>query len=372
VCTDDPVRWCAADGGCTAGSCSPFVDNYAAQLFHPTFLDRIKTYRVLRFMDWMSTNGSPLREWAERPRVEEARWSSERGVPVEVLVELANRLGADAWFTLPHQAADDFVRQLATVVRDRLAPGLRAWVEYSNEVWNGIFAQAGWARDQGRAAGLGPSDFEAQLQFYSRRAVQVFALWVEVFGGTDRLVRVMASQAANSGVSEQVLSFESADGPSDALAVAPYFGGYLGSPAEQARVAAMTVGDLATELRTVALPEAVGWMSAQATVATTYGVELVAYEGGQHLAGNGGVENDDVINALFDGVNRDPQMGALYRDYLAAWRTAGGRFFAHFVNCGRWSKWGRWGALEYMTQPRAGSPKFDALQTFIETNPRWW
>lgn len=33
---------------------------------------------------------------------------------------------------------------------------------------------------------------------------------------------------------------------------------------------------------------------------------------------------------------------------------------------------GTLGALEYMTQPRAASPKFDALQTFIETNPRWW
>ncbi len=372
ACTDDPVRWCAADGDCTAGTCSPFADGYAAQVFHATFLDRIRTYRVLRFMDWMSTNGSPLREWSERARPEEARWSGERGVPVEVMVDLANRLGADPWFTLPHQASDDFVRRFATVVRDRLAPGLRAWVEYSNEVWNGIFAQAGWARDRGLAAGLGPSDFEAQLQFYSRRAVQVFALWVEVFGGTDRLVRVMASQAANAWVSEQVLSFEGADGPSDALAVAPYFGGYLGSPDEQARVAAMSVDDLADELRTVALPEAVGWMTAQAATATTYGVELVAYEGGQHLAGNGGVENDDVINGLFDGVNRDARMGEIYGDYLAAWRTAGGRFLAHFVNCGRWSKWGRWGALEYMTQPRAESPKFDALQTFIETNPRWW
>jgi hypothetical protein len=372
VCADDPYRWCADDSGCAAGTCSPFVDNYATQVFHPTFLDRIKTYRVLRFMDWMATNDSPLVAWSERALPTGVRWSGEAGVPVEVMVDLANRLGADPWFTLPHQADDDFVRQFATVVRDRLDPSLRAWVEYSNEVWNGIFAQAGWARDQGRAAGLGPSDFEAQLQFYSRRAVQVFAIWDEVFGGTSRLVRVMASQAANSWVSEQVLGFEGAAGPSDALAIAPYLGGYLGGPSEQARVAAMSVDDLANELQTVALPEAQGWMTAQAAVAATNGVELAAYEGGQHLAGNGGVENDDAINALFDAVNRDPRMGDLYRAYLAAWRAAGGRFFVHFVNCAGWSKWGRWGALEFMTQPRDDSPKFDALQNFLETNPRWW
>jgi hypothetical protein len=189
-------------------------------------------------------------------------------VPVEVMVDLANRLGADPWFTMPHLADDDFVRQLATVVRDRLDPSLRAWVEYSNEVWNGMFAQVGWARDQGLAAGLGPSDFEAQLRFYSRRAVQVFALWEEVFGGTTRLVRAMASQAANSWVSEQVLGLEGAAGPSDALAIAPYIGGYLGGPSEQARVAAMSVDDLVAELQAVALPEAQGWMTPPAAVSS--------------------------------------------------------------------------------------------------------
>ncbi|MBN1771971.1 MAG: cellulose-binding protein [Deltaproteobacteria bacterium] len=372
ACSDDPHRWCADDGGCAAGTCVPFEDRYPTEPFHPTFLERTRTYRVIRFMDWMATNNSPIREWSERAEPDDARWSLEAGVPVETMVDLCNRLQADPWFTIPHQASDDFVRRFATVVRDRLAPGLRAWVEYSNEVWNGIFDQAGWARDRGRAAGLGPSDYEAQLQFYSRRAVQVFALWEEVFGGTDRLVRVMASQAANSWVSEQVLSFEGADGPSDVLAIAPYFGGYLGGPDERARVAAMTVEALAAELAATALPDAVSWMASQADVASTFGVELVAYEGGQHLAGHSGVENDDTINALFDAVNRDPRMGELYGDYLDAWRSAGGRYFAHFVNCAGWSKWGRWGALEYLTQPRAESPKFDALQSFLETNPRWW
>lgn len=372
ACSDDPHRACADDAGCAAGRCVPFEESYAAAPFHPVFLERTRTYRVLRFMDWMATNGSPLRDWSERAEPDDARWSLEAGVPVETMVDLCNRLQADPWFTMPHQASDEFVRQFATVVRDRLAPGLRAWVEYSNEVWNGIFAQAGWARDQGRAAGLGPSDFEAQLQFYSRRAVQVFALWESVFGGTDRLVRVMASQAANAWVSEQVLSFEGADGPSDALAIAPYFGGYLGGPDERARVAALTVDALAAELAATAVPDAAAWVTSQAAVASTYGVELVAYEGGQHLAGHSGVENDDTINALFDAVNRDPRMGDLYGDYLDAWRAAGGRYFVHFVNCAGWSKWGRWGALEYQTQPRAASPKFDALQSFLETNPRWW
>jgi hypothetical protein len=371
-CSNDAFRWCAGDGDCGGGSCALFADTYETQIFHPTFLDRIKTYRLLRFMDWMSTNGSPIREWSERAEVDDARWSGEAGVPLEIMVDLANRLGADPWFTMPHQATDDFVANFAAMVRDTLDPELHAYVEYSNEVWNGIFDQAGYARDQGLALGLSTNEFEAQLFFYSRRAVEIFGIWENAFGSPDRLVRVMGTQAANSWVSDQVLGFESASDSTDALAAAPYFGGYLGSPDEQARVASMSADDLLAELEGTALPEAIGWMQDQASSASAHGVDLVSYEGGQHLAGHGGVENDDTINALFDEVNRDSRMGGLYATYLEAWRDAGGQVFTHFTSCGGYSKWGRWGSLEYLTQPREEAPKFDALQDFIETTPPWW
>lgn len=371
VCAEDPYRWCDAGTPCPSGACVPFEQSYATQIFHPTFLDRVKTYRVLRFMDWMDTNNSQQTQWADRPRVEDARWST-HGVPVEILVELANRLSADPWFTLPHLADDDYVTRFASLVRDRLAPGLQAWVEHSNEVWNGIFSQAGYAQQRGLDLGLSGNAFQAQLFYHAQRSTEIFQLFEAAFGGATRLVRVMGSQAANAWVSEQVLDFGDAPAHTDALAIAPYFGGYLGGPGEQARVAAMSVDDLLTELTDVAVPEAAGWIAAQADVASTRGVALVAYEGGQHLAGNGGVENDDVVNGLFDAVNRDPRMGSIYGTYLAAWRDGGGELFVHFVNCGGYSRWGRWGALEYLAQPRAEAPKWDALQTFIETNTAWW
>ena len=113
-------------------------------------------------------------------------------------------------------------------------------------------------------------------------------------------------------------------------------------------------------------------MQSQVAVATARGLPLIAYEGGQHLVGNGGVENNATINALFDDANRDPRMGALYKTYLDAWKASGAKLFVHFINCSGYSMWGRWGALEYLDQPRANAPKFDALQTFIEQNRAWW
>jgi hypothetical protein len=125
-------------------------------------------------------------------------------------------------------------------------------------------------------------------------------------------------------------------------------------------------------LDTVALPKTIQWIRNQAEVASEYGVDLIAYEGGQHLAARPGVWDNSAINQLFDYANRDKRMGRHYHSLLAAWRNCGGRLFVHFNNCRRYDKFGRVGALEYLEQRRSDAPKFDAIQTFITENPIWW
>lgn len=370
-CENDAVRYCETDAQCDKAVCVPFEKSYAKQIFHPTFLKSLRSYSAIRFMTWMFANEAKQREWTSRPKPDDARWTLQ-GAPVEILVDLANRLHVDPWFTLPHEVSDDYVRKFAGVVRDRLDAGLRAFVEYSNEPWNSVFPQSVYFADRGQQAGLSGDRFEAQLKFYSRRTVQIFRIWEQVFGGKDKLVRVMGSQAANPWVSETELDFEDALEHTDALAIAPYFGGYLGDPANHDRVANMSLDSLMSELRGPALDEAGKWMADQAKVAESRNVALVAYEGGQHLAGVGPVTDDPRINALFDRANRDVRMRAIYAAYLKKWRESGGLVFAHFVNVSAPSKWGRWGALESLEQPPNTSPKFMALQDFIAQNPRWW
>jgi len=125
-------------------------------------------------------------------------------------------------------------------------------------------------------------------------------------------------------------------------------------------------------VRYTVLPYMAGHMESYRRFADSYGVRLLAYEGGQHMVGWGGAENIPALNCLFDRFNRDPRIKQLYLDYLADWKRAGGELFVHFSDVSRWDKWGRWGALEYAAQPRAAAPKFDALQTFMEQNPVWW
>ncbi|HRF95319.1 MAG TPA: hypothetical protein PLZ51_08990 [Aggregatilineales bacterium] len=100
-------------------------------------------------------------------------------------------------------------------------------------------------------------------------------------------------------------------------------------------------------------------------VTNQYGVELVAYEGGQHLTGYAGAENDDRLTDLFIAVNRDARMGDLYLAYLTQWDELGGGLFVNFSDISEPSKWGSWGVLEYQTQPREDAPKYDALLDFM-------
>jgi Ca2+-binding RTX toxin-like protein len=130
----------------------------AGQIFNPDYLKLLRDKRVLRFMDWSFTNNNGTREWEERAepndlsynawdmiRATDEVWQAplaRGGVPLEVMIELANQAGVDPWFNIPHLASDDYVRQFAVLIRDTLDPDLKAYIEYSNEVWNGMFVQS--------------------------------------------------------------------------------------------------------------------------------------------------------------------------------------------------------------------------------------
>jgi len=234
-----------------------------------------------------------------------------------------------------------------------------------------MFDQATYASERGAALGLSNDAFQGQLFYYSRRSAEVFSLWEQAYGGTGAFVRVLAAQSANPWTGEQVLSFENAHEHTDAFAIAPYFG-WNASAAEASAIAAMSLDDLVEEVSSSILPSTLQHMQDNKAMAEGFGLPMIAYEGGQHFVGVQGGENDDGLNAKFDALNRDARMGELYTTYLEGWKSAGGEDFAHFVNCAGWSKWGRWGALEWVSQPRQDAPKYDALQSFIESNPRWW
>jgi hypothetical protein len=345
-------------------------EDYRKQPWNPKFLQRWRGMACLRFMDMAETNNSPISTWNERPTPEDATFMG-RGVPIELLVDLANRLGADAWFCIPHRADDDYVRNFARLVRDRLDPKHKAYVEYSNEVWNGVFHQTRYVREQGQKLGFGDKPWEAGWRYTARRSVQIFALWEEVFGGHDRFVRVLAGQAGGANVSKQVVSFEDAYKHADVLAIAPYipmgiFGDDARKGAPKTRlfasdVARWSVDQVFRHLEERALPETLQDIRANKKVADQYGLKLVAYEGGQHMVGIQGAENVDALTKLLQAVNADPRMEALYVKYFAMWQREGGDLFCHYASTGQWSKWGCWSLVQYLDEDPLRSPKYRAV-----------
>jgi len=338
---------------------------YETEPFRPGFLETWRPLNTFRFMDWMKTNNSEIENWEDRPEPTDATYTT-RGVPLEVMIDLCNRQLVNPWFCMPHKATDAFVRSFASMVRDRLDPTLHVYVEYSNELWNGMFAQSKYAGERGTDLGFAEKPWEAGWRYTAYRSVQIFEIWEEVFGSRERLVRVLATQSSNPFVSKRILEFREAYRHADALAVAPYMAMNVRRDPEKKAllhaddVATWDVDRVLTYVEDVALAKSSRHMKAQAQVASDCGLRLIAYEGGQHLVGVGGGENNKTMTALFHEANRHPKMGALYAEYLETWRAAGGDLFCAFSSIGIWSKWGSWGLAEYWDESVDTSPKLAA------------
>jgi hypothetical protein len=340
--------------------------------FHPAWLEGLKGYGTLRFMDWMKTNQSTIVTPNDRPVVNDARWL-DKGVPVEAILELCNVAATDCWINIGHTWNDALVEAVAVVARDTLQKNRRLYVESSNEVWNGIFPQATFAKNRAVAAEISSDAFEGQMRWHARRSLQVHAIFDRVFGAENtRVVRVLGGWAANAWSTGIMLDeVKKKDGVVDAVAIAPYFGNAFGEPEQRAMVQGLDVAALMKKLDG-AVDESLAWVAAQKKVTDKYKTSLVAYEGGQHLVGVGPVAEDAAINALFDSANASALLKPIYARYLAGWKASGAGLFLHFNDVMRPTKYGRWGARQFQSQPRAEAPKYDALMTFIEATPRWF
>lgn len=333
-----------------------FENNYAQQVFDPRFLERWKGVACIRFLGWMDTNGSTLSKWPDRPKMDDAIWTQKgKGPPVEVMIDLCNRQMADAWFLMPHLADDDFVENFARLVKERLDPRLRVYVEYSNEVWNGSFEQHHHAAAKGKELGLGDpaKPWEGAGMYHVRRSIEIMKIWERVFGGTDRLVRVLAWQAGGPWWLDNILLTSDEQNASfDAYAIAPYLAlmPTATSAPSSAEVTGWTVDQVLDHLDLVVLPEVANNLRPTAEAAARHGLALIAYEGGQHLVANGVENRNAKLVELLRSANGHPRMGEIYRKYYAAWQEAGGGLFCPWLSTGDWTIWGSWGLLRYADQ----------------------
>ena len=359
-------------------------DTYQTQPFRQQLLDVWSDFKVIRFMDWLSTNGNPIVSWSERT-TPQSYTQSGWGIAWEYIIQFSNMIECDPWICIPHLADDNYIRECAKLLKKDLNPNAKIYLEYSNEVWNTQFEQTRHAEREGVRLGYAAADrpWEGNRPYYVRRSMEIFKIFEEEFGGTDRFVRVLAWQTGGDlkGMMDFKYEIMKDEGMSslvnkkgsdlvDAYATAPYFGGYLGG--QLAWVNSHTVDDILTACENN-LQDVMNTVDRQVKEAAAYGKIFLAYEAGQHLAGTGGNENNDDMTNKFIAANRHPRMKELYLNYMNRWKMSGAQTMCIFSSIGSPSKWGSWSIIESYCQDISEAPKYAAVREFSEENtPAWW
>ena len=378
--------------------------------WYPNALDRLGDYEVLRFMDLGLINNSTARSWAQRATPQNYSYAEfPKGMPIEIMVDLCNRVGADFWLCLPHEAEETWVREAAALIRQHLDPGRKVFLEWSNETWNPIFLQwkyLAYVVGQRHGINVPYPQYTPALEDAWRQAIGNANLWPELdrvhgelsarayqwftegwgSGWDGRVIRALGTQSGSGRVPLHLEGAARIQGWGfDAVAVGAYFAhdlhidihqqGWAGAPTEANLQAAfdLVLADI-LEVR-------VNELNGDRQQALQHGLPVVAYEGGQHIAANGSFDDPDFtipaqyhdhengvpvarvqynnvpgMSAFIEALNRHPRMYDMYMTYLGLWSEYGGSTFAFYYDIGGEGRWGVWGHIEYDGQPIGREP----------------
>ncbi len=260
----------------------------AEPMYTPAFIQSLKPFSDIRFMNWEETNDSTLSNWQDRVQPGHLPHRQTGGVPYEDMIELCNETQKDMWINIPAEATPQFVQSLAQLIAADLDPNLNVYVEYGNEDWNSSFSAYG----QIAAAARPTRSSNQSLGQYQLVAQQSRLLAGDRRPGLRR--RPSARAARGCGRSwaarprgrqfqQYGLAFIQQEfGPPSqyiyATAVAPYFGD-AGTDHLQPTLTTLFADMEQRPQQRQSSPT----IKADAAVAEQYGVPLVAYEGGQSL-----------------------------------------------------------------------------------------
>ena len=430
ICSGNPFLRMDSQADCPDGAIfESFADRLAADreaiIFNPDYLNFLRNFKVVRMMNLMESSLKKLcynptdcpdeiGTWEHRAMLTDAVWGGNdvrtpdedhKGVPIEVMVALANTLKRDIWVNMPHVATNDYVKNYAKFVHDNLDTSLQVYVEYSNEVWNPGFAAHNFSVAKGKELGLDvvppeyadsvnrDADYFGRLNYYSKRAEEIFILWKSEFDGAGdtRLVRVLGSFIGDTILTKEMLKNLVNINNIDVVAIAPYF---FGCPYEAICIdapknllTATTVDDIfdildqSASVDVKSIDGTIEAVKKQLIETSANNLKLVTYEGGQHLVTgvfSSVIEDSDKprLRALFNDANRDPRMKQRYITFLDAWKDLaddGATLFTLYTLPQSYYRFGNFGIKEHLNMPRSESPKFDGVMTFQEAvETCWW
>ena len=266
---------------------APGYGSNPTQMFTNAFLQSLKPFSTIRFENWNAVINSTTTSWQERAPPTSFLTTTNLGVPYEDIIELCNEAQKDMWINIPALATPSYVQSLAQLIDSELDPNLNVYVEYSDETWNAAWLEYSQVL---QAAGTNPlvTATTTEGKIAQQSAYELFSIgqtFDQAFGSSSSRVRPVIGAwsifaAATAGVQLQFIQ-SNYGAPANyvyAVAIAPYVGLPSGDD-----VAGLTENQLFADLNTTINTQYVSSLQSSATVAQSFGLPLVTYEGGTSL-----------------------------------------------------------------------------------------
>ncbi len=356
------------------------------QVFTSEFLKALSPFGTIRVMEALLTNGNPGSTWADRKLSTDPTQQDPRGIAWEYVIQLANASGKDIWINIPDKvnlndtSSNNYVTQLATLIKNTLNPGIHVYVEYSNELWNSAYGFSQTADNTASAVAEVNSGADTTLNYdngnnkwywgYRRAAHQILRvsqLFANVFGPSaiNTIIRpVYMSQYVQPFITEDALLYLNANfgEPNNylyAIGGAPYFS----TPSSYTDINGLFTSLLAglNEIMpgffdTPAYNGGVVYNGIQfKSLANYYGLKSIMYEGGPDLSINSG-------SVLAEQAAGDHRINQMVQAQLANFLGCGNDLFMYYKLAGPFGD--VFGAYEDVTLP---SEKSKALETVAAT-----
>jgi len=363
-------------------------------IFHPDYISQLAPFKCLRGLGWTSTNSCGDSLWSDRTLWTHATQSPPllpgrtygwegRGASWESFIMIANQTGKDLWINIPHKATDDYIINLANLIKNgnsHVAPlrsDVKLYVEYSNEIWNwgGAFRQTPWVNSKAANFGM-PLTFDGEsdpgvlmYRYKAMRTVQISDIFRNTFGDGQMMSRVrpvLCWQRNYNDLTSRTLNFmdrwyNKRDSRSTVATARPvnyyiYGGGGSGYwyPDTNAGLTADNLwdrGDFNPTTYFNKLANDAGWAKA-------FGLVYLAYEGDTHPQYDGD-------ETLLRNLHFDSRMNADTYEHLQAWNQLDGDLFNFLALNGRApTEW----AVRNIDNP-ANSPQLTAINNFNDDNP---
>ena len=339
-----------------------------SDLFTNEFLNVVKKFNVIRFMDWSSCNGNNIVNWIDRTLPEmadqyrtfknsiDSSGNSRLGVCYEYMIALCNETNCDMYITLPVNINDDYVREFCNLLKngrtdingkiwEGLNSNLNVYVEYGNEIWNagtGGFYCYGWVKTKSDIArntaghiiiSDGDSnEYSCLFKYVALRICEISNIFRSEFGDSAMHTKIrplLEGQLGNDYWLKSGLEFIDKYMPNPV----PYYlygGGasaYYGSDVDKDKGGRYVV-DHHFDYGNYPSKWFDTYTKKDNTLVKSYGIKKVAYEGGPSL--DYGVSNGIYTDDMSREINANPKMQDFVVKSHNSFQDNGGDLLCYF------------------------------------------